>query len=288
MNQAIAQIIIGHISGLDFIDKIGGVVSVIYEDVFDGTNKVQKSFPAACCVEPEDCKIGAYNDLSPDSKYNTVIFFEDKGVTFDKHEGSFKYYTSSLRLVCWINVAKILEDDCRLGSECTRAAHLITEIVRLLPPFPEDHTPFVMLHSEVISQEPRSNAIFGAYTFNEKQTQYLLYPFDYFALNIQTTFAICIKSDIVSVPCEIDNLENNDEMTNPVLTVNLVADIPYDLPTTIASSHEIYNVLPDYPETGVGKDANVSVTWAVVAGHWHIYLTSTEDITGVKVKIVYK
>ena len=56
MNQAVADIIKGHIEGLDFVDKIAGLVSTIYMDVKGTEGVVQKSFPVACCVTADDCK----------------------------------------------------------------------------------------------------------------------------------------------------------------------------------------------------------------------------------------
>ena len=48
MNQQIANIIKAKIEGLDFVDKIAGLVSVTYMNVLDKEgNKVQKSFPIA-------------------------------------------------------------------------------------------------------------------------------------------------------------------------------------------------------------------------------------------------
>ena len=78
MNQGIANIIKGYIEYLSFVDKIAGLVSTQYMTI-DG---VQKSYPVACCVTADDCKEGAYNDLTPDSRYKTVIYFEDGGVSF--------------------------------------------------------------------------------------------------------------------------------------------------------------------------------------------------------------
>jgi hypothetical protein len=193
MNQAVANIIKTHIEGLDFIDKIAGLTAVTYFDVKNKDGElVQKAVPIACCVTADDCKEGAYNDLMPDSKYKTVIYFEDRGVKFLRKESHWKYYQSDLRLVCWINIAKILGDDCKTGTACTLAAHLIAEIVRVLPEFPQHHSPFNFVYSEVVSQDIRSNSIFAAYTYDEKHSQYLMYPYDYFALDIQTLFAICI------------------------------------------------------------------------------------------------
>lgn len=196
MNQAIANIIKGHIEGLDFVDKIAGLTSVLTFEIKGGDNNlVQKTVPVACCVSPDECtKSGAYNDLMPNSQYKTVIYFEDGGVSFVRSEGNWKYYTSNLRLICWINIAKILGDDCKNGEVCTYAAHIIAEIIRTLPNFPEHHAPFEKVYSEIQSQAVRSPVIFSAYTYDEKHSQYLMYPYDYFSLDIKTDFAVCLRS----------------------------------------------------------------------------------------------
>lgn len=220
MNQAIADIIRHHIENLDFVDKIAGLTAVTYFDMRDKDNNlVQKSFPIACCVTADDCKEGAYNELMPDSKYKTVIYFEDQGVTFNRSESNWKYYTSNLRLVCWINVAKILLDDCKTGKACTMSAHIIAEIIRALPSFPSYHSPFSHVYSEVVNQEIRSNSIFSQYTYDEKHIQYLMYPYDYFALDIQTQFAICLKETAVYNPdCVEPGTESDYTWDNEVIT----------------------------------------------------------------------
>jgi len=197
MNQAIASIIKARIEDLDFVDKIAGLVSTAYMKI----EGVTKSYPIACCVTANDCKEGAYNDLAPDSKYKTVIYFEDRGVSFERYAGNWKYYKSSLRLVCWINVAKINSDTCWTADGCTLSSHLIADIIRHLPEHPINFPPFDQVYSEVTNQEIRSNSIFSPYTYNETQTQYLMYPYDYFALDIETSFAICLKGTVVFEPC---------------------------------------------------------------------------------------
>lgn len=191
MNQAIATIIKDQIDGLSFIDKIAGLVSTTYMTI-DG---VQKAFPVACCVTADDCKAGAYNDLTPDSKYKTVIYFEDEGVSFKESRGNYEYYTSNLRLVCWINVQKLLNEGCLDCLPCSVSATIISKIVKSLAIFPANIPPMYQVLIKVMGQEIRSNSIFAKYTFNELQTQYLMSPYDYFALNIQTTFAICVTEE---------------------------------------------------------------------------------------------
>lgn len=202
MNQAIANIIKGNIEDLDFVDKIAGLTSVAVMSITDEeNNKVLKRFPIACCTSVEDCKQGAYNDLCPDSKYKSVIYFEDQGVSFVKSEGNFKWYQSTLRLVCWLNVAMLNAECCSDGITCTLSSKVIAQIIRAMPQFPEDHSPMMSVYSEIVDQLVRSSSIFGQYTYNEEQTQYLMYPFDYFALTIRTNFSICLTGEDYFIPC---------------------------------------------------------------------------------------
>jgi hypothetical protein len=193
MNQAIANIIKERIIDLDFVDKIAGLVSATYMNITDENGvKVQKCFPISCNTTAEDCKCGLYNDLCPDSQYKTVIYFEDGGVRFNDRVGEYICYTSSLKLVCWINVARYMAECCGSGVPCSASADIIKKILCVLPSHPEEIDPFTRVYPVVVSQQIRSNAIFAQYTYNEKQTQYLLYPFDYFCLNIETTFCVCM------------------------------------------------------------------------------------------------
>ena len=193
MNQTVANILKSYIECLDFVDKIAGLVQTVYLNITDDSGvKVQKSFPVSCNFSAEDCKTGLYNDLAPDSKYKTVIYFEDGGVTFNKREGAFICYTSNLKLVCWINVAKLYGELCPDGIPCTAGSVIIKKILCQLPEHPANVDPFAKFYPVVVSEDIRSNSIFSKYTYNELQTQYLLYPYDFFALNITTDFCVCV------------------------------------------------------------------------------------------------
>lgn len=202
MNQAIANIIKEYIDELTFVDKIAGLVSTQYMTVTgeDGA-KVTKSYPVACCTTAEDCKAGAYNDLTPNSDYKTVLYFEDGGVSLLETTGRFKKMRSRLRLVCWINVAKMNGDPCYTDIPCTASTNIIIEIIRALPDFPINYAPFMQVKFDVLNQLVRSNSIFSQYTYNEKQTQYLMSPYDYFALDIETTFSICLDGSDTYTVC---------------------------------------------------------------------------------------
>jgi hypothetical protein len=194
MNQQIANIIKGKIENLDFVDKIAGLISVTYMNITDQDgNKVQKSFPVSCDMTADCCLAGGYIDLCPDSKYITVVYFEDGGVTFNKREGAFICYTSNLRLVCWINVARYKAECCAEGYTCSASTDIIKKILCALPTHPEYDDPYTNFYPVVTSQVVRSNSIFGAYTYSELQVQYLMSPFDYFCLEITTDFCVCTE-----------------------------------------------------------------------------------------------
>lgn len=202
MNQAIANIIKNQIISLSSIDKIAGLVQPLTFEIKNDKNEVvQKTFPIACCVTPEECgRDGAYYDLMPNSEYLTVIYFEDGGLSFERAESNWKYYKSNLRLICWINIEKIFGHDCKSDLPCTYAATIVADIIRALPLFPQSIAPFDRVYSEIKSQIVRSPSIFSPYTYDEKHSQYLMSPYDYFALEIETSFAICLKSTAVYNP----------------------------------------------------------------------------------------
>lgn len=224
MNQTVANILKGYLEDCesDFVDKIAGLVQTVYENAIDKDgNKVQKAYPVSCTFTADDCKNGNYNDLTPDSKYKTVIYFEDGGVTFNNRQGKFICYTSNLKLVCWINVKKYASGVCDIGDPCTASAEIIKKILCCLPSQPVYATPFSRFMPTVVSEDIRSNSIFSKYTYNELQTQYLLYPYDFFALNIRTDFCVCVADCDTSIVTTLTTADSEIvTVDNDIITVD--------------------------------------------------------------------
>jgi len=191
MNTRIANIIISYIEDLSWMDKLAGVTYVAKVNVTSEGKKVEKRFPISCDKAYEDaCKEGCYDELAPNSSKRSVVYFEEGGFNLIRHEANKLYYESSLRLVGWLNY-KMLR-----GGGCGSSAKYVTDIIKSLPPIPVTIDDFHALTIEVTSQLPRDASIFSKYTYNEKQTQYLMLPYDFFALEIRTRFFIvpeCIE-----------------------------------------------------------------------------------------------
>lgn len=189
MNRKVANILKSKIEDLGFVDRLAGLVQPVRVDVKSGDGRSEKVFPISCDLTHSECIKGNYEDLAPNSKHKSVIYFEDNGVRYVRTERNNIYYESSLRLVGWLNLARLYELDCKY-DKCDITACVITNIIQAFHGTPYHDSPFLNIYSVIASQEIRDANIFGRYTYNEKVTQYLMAPYDFFALNIQTAFAV--------------------------------------------------------------------------------------------------
>lgn len=191
MNNKIAIILRNQISDLTWIDKISGLVQTANIRIKSGEDTAEKSFPISCSISADACLNGAYQDLCPDSKKKSVLYFEDRGISFDRQEGNRLFYTSSLRLVCWLNLKKIQDENCDKNViGCGSSGDYVIKVIKSF-----DYKPFnsggfydVMVHPP--EQVERSVEIFTKYSYNETALQYLMFPFDYFALDFTIDFMI--------------------------------------------------------------------------------------------------
>lgn len=192
MNNKIANIIVDYIKDLTWIDKLAGLTQVARIRQTSGDSTVEKRFPISCSMAfDETCVEGCYDELAPNSAYQSVVYFEDGSFVLQKTERNKKYYESSLRLVAWLNYKK-------LGGGCGSTGDYIIDIIKALPATPVNNGDMLGLFIEVVSQVPRSINIFSQYTYNETQAQYFMLPYDAFALEIRTRFYViaeCVEPE---------------------------------------------------------------------------------------------
>lgn len=192
MNYAIATIHGSFLSGLNFIDKLGSIVRPITFMSGDASKPVRKVIPVDCNVSQKDCVAATKKntDLVPNSKYKSIHYFEDNGVRqINSTERDFKF-ESNLRLVGWINLKKLGKTDCSVSAKA------VLQIINAFPSGRFNYGEYKNIQIVSISEAPKSSAIFSKYTYDEATLQYLMFPFDYYALDIITRFTIsknCIE-----------------------------------------------------------------------------------------------
>lgn len=174
---------------LPFIDKLGGVVRVITKTETDSSGRsIRKSFPVDCDVTNDDCLAGRYIDLVPNSKYMSVVYFEDEGVSIvDQNIRDFTF-EASLKLVAWLNLKKLGK------TACSNSALAYLSILKALPTRYFNQTINGVPYSRILitpsGQDIKSPQIFSKYSYEEEKTQYLVYPYDYFAMDINVKFTV--------------------------------------------------------------------------------------------------
>lgn len=185
MNNKIANIIVDLIHDLPWIDKLAGMTQVAKIQVTSEERKVEKRYPISCQLDYEDaCKEGCYDELAPNSKYRSVVYFEDGSFSFRDRRGKRLYYESNIRLIAWLNYRELR------GAGCGSTGEYILDIIQSLPDIPVDMGKMRGVTITVTSQARRDSGIFSQYTYNEFQAQYLMIPYDFFALDIRTEFFV--------------------------------------------------------------------------------------------------
>lgn len=189
MNENIASILKDRIKDLPFIDKIAGLVRPVRVEVLDDKNAKQlKTYPIASDIDVNAITQDKYRSLVPNSKFKSIIYFEDSGTTLAYRDRDRVGFVGRVILVGWLNLPKLL--DCEFKTGSTQA------ILSIISKLPGDHFSdgvYREMRITAVNEIPKSNAIFSRYTYDEIKNQYLMYPFDYFALNIQVEYWINIK-----------------------------------------------------------------------------------------------
>jgi len=196
----ICEILKNRLIGEPYVDKIAGLVQVVQDVQKSDKGTFIKKFPVACDVTGKDCadNTSRLSDLVPDSKKRSVIYFEDiSGVTFRGQERNEFIFQARPRLVCWLSQK-------RLGTnQCSITPLIVANIIKALGTNKRFNDGlYIKARIQVAGEVAKTPAIFGRYTFDEKQTQFLMYPFDYFALDIVVDFRVnadCIDDFVVGI-----------------------------------------------------------------------------------------
>ena len=180
MIAEVADILKSYIDDLDWVDKIGGLVHPV--------TKGDKTFPV--CLSSGD-----YDDLVPNSKKRSVVYFEESGGSSVSEMSSRRMRIEiPLRLVCWYNLKRL--------NENVSSNNLMIDIMNTLPrTFKANGN--VLAASIEIEDMGTGNDIFSDYSYNE-QRQFLMYPFGAFYMDI-------IVNAWVGIGCA-DNVNINDSI----------------------------------------------------------------------------
>ena len=180
MNALVALLLKDRISQFTYVDKLAGMVRAITRERAGGTMTI----PVDIAVDdPLACSDEEISALVPDEGYGCIVYFEDRGLRRIQSRTRGISFESRLRLVCWVNTAKFSGDNYA-------ADRIMEQFIAALQDVPTNEGPFIGVRHQVETIPERGKSLFGAYTYPDTARQYLLFPFDAFAIDILTTMRI--------------------------------------------------------------------------------------------------
>lgn len=174
------------LTALPFLDLVGGVARA-QKVVLGG---MEKTLPAS----PNPEKDGEYLLLSPDGKRAGIAYFE---VLSNKNTGSVaggrgSAFAVVVRLVVWLNTKRLAP----AGEIALAMASCVSTLSGKYAGVP---APLGNMSVEPLQEAPRSADLFGRYTYNEAESQYLMLPFEYFAFDFALMFTMASACPALSI-----------------------------------------------------------------------------------------
>ncbi len=179
---------VGNPSGLTFIDKISGMVSVgekVQPTDIPGAFAVTK-FPISLDSDYEQCiSSGCYKDLVPNSNLKGILYFEDFGTSMPSRDRGNFNYISKIRLVCWIN-NKLIQ-----GNDCKSINHLlITQIRKTLEVGYFNSGQLTRINVKGTNIIENDYRLFERYTYPKESIKFLMHPYEAFGIDFSVEYSI--------------------------------------------------------------------------------------------------
>jgi len=196
MIRRIVDEILPHLIALNFSDTIAGCVTVLSRNISAKDNAVaNKKFPIYYNSDKTACNnYSDYIDLIPNSNKKSIIYFEEDGLSSTMINNNIIEIEANIKLICWVNLKKI-------NSSLTNAELIKLNVIKAVPDLLPNIGGYSFIRILPTGEDVKNVSIFSKYTYNEEEKQYLIFPFDYFALNYQVKFYMgrdCVEDIVIN------------------------------------------------------------------------------------------
>lgn len=189
---------------LPYIEKFGGVVQTIQKVIpQEGNKSIVKRIPVSQVHQDQPCSLIDMEketiQFLPESKLKGMLYFEDNGISLDtsKRSTSMNFYRSRMRLIVWLN-QKLISPKFDIGL----SSIAMNEIISMLGVSYGSSEIFKNMNVIVTNVPPANASLFSEYDYNEKETQFLMPPFDFFGIDLEIRFGISKGCKIVFTPTD--------------------------------------------------------------------------------------
>ena len=199
MIRSIIDTILPTIELLNFADRVAGIALPVSRKILDdGNQTVTKVFPVYKNT-PEECEGGDYIILTPDDKFKSVIYFEEISSNIESQTNHEYKLIHDIRSVGWFNLKKI--------NKTVESDTLLRLILQAMPQsltvIQETALDVFNVQIRLTGIENKSPQLFSSYTYDEAETQYLIFPYDYGALRFTVTYSMnkCVDDITITPNC---------------------------------------------------------------------------------------
>lgn len=195
------------IMSLPWVERYGGLTFLAERYIEEGSPEI---FPVSSNVSNSDCwQNGAYANLVPSASVKSIVYYEQIAdinvVPSTRGKRSYQTYTTSLRLVSWLNIPLLGYPDT---SICWRFIPGVKKELMKRPDIPVggDLEKILVLAPEIKnisidSSDNTKNNVFSKYSYGDERL--FLYPYDFFSLTFDLTFTIdenCLEDIVLDNP----------------------------------------------------------------------------------------
>lgn len=200
MQKELGTILKNRLVDLPFIDVLAGIAQTvsITDTVGDGdsvTTTTVKRVPVSDDTTEDKTIFGQEIILIPNEGRRSIIYFEDYGITEIDYNGR-PGYQANIRLIAWFN-----RERTESGETYARVSgKYMATIIERLRTKPVNISIFSRLAVSLARIPPQDPALFGRYTYNETQRQYLRPPFEFFGLDLIARFTVSTNCLNIPIP----------------------------------------------------------------------------------------
>lgn len=192
MTEHIINIIKANLTALPYVARFGGLAKPVTRMVQIADNVwARETFPVTCGVTAAQCwEDQKYLDLVPNDLYASIFYFEEITNTAFREAGGAKNalltFETIIRLVGWLNLPKLGETACSVDWK------MIPQIIKAMRGDYATISPVLngRVGLEVHQLVRKSPDIFSQYSYDNTVLGFLLYPFDYFAIDFRAVLQI--------------------------------------------------------------------------------------------------
>lgn len=181
------------------IDKIAGLVRVV-EYAQESRSGTAQTMRIPVSIDTNIVGSNKYKDreLIPNSSNKSIIYFEDNGISSGLSNAYGKHHISKLTMVCWMNLKRVTGSSTP-GSDFMM---LLLKKIESLPFNSGKYLNVIVSHENIL---PQDSKIFSKYTYDEKEKQYLMSPYEFFAVNLSVKYIVSSRCNVPSLEAVIPN-----------------------------------------------------------------------------------